>query len=209
MEKWHAAVILFFFLAGCLQVKQSGTIQSPFPYSAPDFTLTNQFGEKTRLSDLRGRVVVLSFLYTSCPHVCPALAGKFATAAKMLEGASGAEVVFVAVSVDPERDTIEHMRGFVEEKGLRGKMLFLTGERSELEKVWSDYFIYVNGSVEQACEDSLVDHTALVLLLDKKGDVRLVYQGLDWQPESLAGDARSLMNEERFLHRLLYGRRSV
>ena len=115
--------LLLLLFAGCLQQKFSGI--APNPYPAPDFTPTNQFGERVTLSDFRGKVVVLSFLYTSCPTVCPVITTKFADAAKSLKSK---EATFVAITVDLEMDTPERTRKYIEDKGLQGKMYYLTGK---------------------------------------------------------------------------------
>ncbi len=194
---------LVLILTGCLREEFSGIVPNPYP--APEFTLTNQLGERVSLSDLRGRIVAMSFVYTSCTAVCPVTIGKFTAAARSMGAAAGKEVIFVGVTVDPDRDTPERTRKYVEERGLAGKMHYLTGERSELEMVWSYYNVYVNRS-DDASGNYAVDHTSIIYLIDKKGNVRLLYPGTEWKPESLVRDARALSGEGGFLHGLLYYR---
>jgi protein SCO1/2 len=195
-------LLVLLLFAGCLQEKFSGI--APNPYPAPEFTLTNQFGEQVSLSDFRGKVVVMSFLYTGCPTVCPLTTSKFAEVAKVLGDAAGKEVIFIAVSVDPEGDTVAKVKGFVDEKGLGGKMHYLTGNRGELEGVWDHYNVYVNKSEADAAGNYNIAHTAIVYVIDKKGNLRLLYPGLQWYPKFLVGDVKTLLREEGFLYRLLY-----
>jgi|GEM_PF-691942 len=197
-----SVLLLILLFAGCLQEKFSGI--APNPYPAPEFGLTNQYGEEASLSDFRGRVVVMSFLYTSCPTVCPLIISKFIEAADMLGDTAGNEVIFIAVSVDPEGDTVEGVKGFVEKKGLGGKMYYLTGDRSELEEVWNYYNVYVNKSEPDASGNYMIDHTAIVYVIDKKGNLRLLYPSLQWWPKFLVGDVKTLLREENTFYRLLY-----
>lgn len=192
--------VFILVLAGCLQQKFSGI--APYPYPAPDFTLTNQHGEQISLRDLRGKIIVMSFLYTNCPTVCPLITSKFTAAAEMLGDAQG--VVFIAVSVDPEGDTMDRVREFLKNKGLQGRMHYLIGEREELEEVWSNYNIYVNKSNPDEEGNYLVDHTAIVYVIDREGNLRVLYPGLKWNPKFLVRDIRMLQREESLLYRLIY-----
>lgn len=143
---------------------------------APDFRLTNQFGEEVALSDLRGRVVVLTFLYTSCPDICPLTADKLGQVHDQL-GERAREVVFVVVTVDPERDRVARVRQFLEAQRLGNKLLFLTGERPALEAVWAAYHIGVTRlpvASESVGSDGFyeVGHTDALYLIDRQGRER-------------------------------------
>lgn len=191
---------MLLLLSGCLEEKFSGI--APEPYPAPGFTLKNQNGEEISLQDLRGKIVVMSFMYTGCPTVCPLITTKFLEAANMLGESAGREVVFIGVTVDPERDTPEAVKTFLESKGMQDKMHFLIGERKELETVWENYNVYVNRSGEGP--DYTVDHTAIVYVIDKNGDLRILYPGLEWFPKFLVSDIKTLMREDNPLFRIIY-----
>ena len=70
---------------------------------APDFQLTDQSGNNVSLSNLRGKIVVLSFLYTRCQDVCPLIAFKMSQAYSEL-GNDAQQIKFVVISVSPEED---------------------------------------------------------------------------------------------------------
>jgi protein SCO1/2 len=194
MKKGLVALLFLVLLLGCTQQSFKGVPLSPAK-PAPDFTLTNQFGEEASLRDFRGKVVVMSFLYTNCPTVCPVITQKFISTAKELGDDAGADVVFLAVTVDPERDTPEKIRRYSEEKGMLDKWQYFTGERRAVEQVWGDYHIYVNKSSVDASGNYLVDHTATAIIIDKKGNLRVVFPGITWDPKDLANDVRLLMKE--------------
>ncbi len=181
-------------LSACLQQDFKGIELSPSK-PAQEFSLINQFGEQVKLSDFRGKVVVLSFLYTSCPTVCPVITQKFTAAANELGDLTGSEVIFVAVTVDPERDTVEKIREYSAGKGMLDKWHYLTGGKSAVEKVWRDYGVYVNKSAGDTAENYFVDHTTTVVVIDKKGNLRLVFPGLAWDSKDLAQDVRLLLRE--------------
>ena len=92
-------------LSGCQSYEFKGTLYTD-PQPAPDFELTAPNGERFRLSDHQGEIVLMFFGYTSCPDVCPTT---LAEARRILEklGEDGDRVTFLFITVDPERDTPE------------------------------------------------------------------------------------------------------
>ena len=131
-------------LAACGGVGASATGFSGTALSdggpAPDFVLTDQFGESVSLADMRGRAVALSFLFTGCPDVCPVVT----TQLKRLYDELGADVdsvEFVTVSVDPERDDPQAAMRYLERWGVADEWRYLTGARADLEAIWAAYYI--------------------------------------------------------------------
>jgi len=117
--------------------------------AAFDFRLRDQDGRLTSIRAGRGRVVVVTFLYSTCHDLCPAQANLIGSAV----GRVGAEGVLVyGVSVDPDGDTPERARAFLERRGLDiPAVKFLVGSREELAPVWRAYGIApVNATPEEA-----------------------------------------------------------
>lgn len=173
-----------------------GTALDP-PKETLPFALRDQEGRTARWEDYRGRVVALTFLYTSCVDLCPLVAAKMERAHALL-GDAAPEVAFLAITVDPERDTPEAIRAFSEKWGMLGKWDFLVGRAEELQPLWNAYWV---GKVRQealgegpvsAEEGYLVEHTSPVHLIDRQGWDRVVY-GSDFLAEDLAHDARLLL----------------
>lgn len=149
-----------------------------------DFTLRDQDGETVSLRDFRGRVVVLTFLYTTCRDTCPLTATQIRGALDDLER----EVPTLAVSVDPANDTPERARRFLFQRGLGDdRMRFLLGTRAQLRPVWKAYGIRPQGTG--------FDHSAYVLLVDKRGRQRVGFPVAQLTPEGLAHDIRRLQTE--------------
>jgi protein SCO1/2 len=160
---------------------------------APDFALTTQDGARLELKDLRGRVVAITFIYASCADTCPLLTAKLVGLQSRLGADLGARVAFVAITVDPERDTPAVLRRYAQEHGARlGGWSFLTGTPAEIREVARHYGVYYRKTPRGD-----VDHTFLTSLVDHDGILRVQYLGVRFDPEELLRDLRALMREAR------------
>ena len=145
-----------------------------------DFRLRDENGRLTTLADVRGRVTVVTFLYTTCEDTCPLTAQQIRGALDRL----GRDVPVLAFAVDPPRDTPERARRFLAEQRRTGRMRFLTGPRSELRRQWRAYGIRPQGDG--------FEHTAHVVLLDGRGVQRIGFPVDKLTPEALAHDVALL-----------------
>lgn len=144
-----AAVLL---LTGAFVVAASGRAEQPaeglvanfiqHPMPAPDFTLTDQHNAPFHMADARGKVVVMSFIYTHCTDLCPFITLKVKDAWQLL-GADASRVVFVAVTTDPQRDVPAVMAAYSKAAGLNDVWHFVGGAPKAVQAVWSDYAIGV------------------------------------------------------------------
>lgn len=139
------------------------------PQPTPDFTLTDQSGRKVSMADQRGKLVLVTFLYTNCPDVCPLIAQNLNQALQML-GPKRDDVRVLAISVDPEGDTPQSVAKYAKAHHLLPEFHYLIGTREELEKVWKDYDV-----AAVASDPELVDHTAYTMLVDRSGEGRVIY----------------------------------
>ena len=132
--------------------------------TAADFSLRDQDGRIVRLSDEQGKPVLVTFLYTHCPDVCPLIAENLNTALRRL-GPERDGVRILAVSVDPRNDTPDAVRRFTAEHHLLPQFTYLTGTAEELAPVWQAYNVLVEprGSLEQ------LSHGSFTLLVDATG----------------------------------------
>jgi len=159
---------------------------------APEFTLTTQDGQRLSLQELRGKVVAVTFIYTSCTDTCPLLTAKLVGLQAHLGTDLGSKVFFVAITVDPERDTLEVLKRYAQAHGadLTG-WAFLTGTVAEIRQVTRRYGIYHKKTLRGD-----VDHTFLTSLIDDSGTLRVQYLGVRFDPEELLRDLQSLVQEE-------------
>jgi protein SCO1/2 len=139
------------------------------PQPTPDFTLTDQSGQTVSMADQRGKLVLLTFLYTNCPDVCPLITQNLNQALQML-GAKRDDVRVLAVSVDPGGDTPKAVDAYAKTHHLLPEFHYLIGSRQELTKVWKDYDV-----AAVASDPELVDHTAYTMLVDRSGEGRVIY----------------------------------
>ncbi len=156
------------------------------PSKAPDFALRDQHGALVQLAHEEGKVVLLTFLYTHCPDLCPVTAGNLNTALGLL-GAARKHVAVLAISVDPKGDTKAAVKHFVREHRLRPEFHYLTGSRSMLARIWQAYDVT---PVRANGPDP--DHTLYILVLDRRGITRVLFDSLA-QPAAIAHDVRLLL----------------
>ena len=155
-----------------------GSIRPKIPVQ--DFRLRDQDGDLVHLGQFRGKVVMLTFLYSTCRDSCPVTAMQMKGAMDLL----GHDVPALAVSVDPANDTPLNAKRFLLREGLTGRMSFLLGSARQLRRVWTHYGIRPRGS--------RYDHSAYVLLLDRTGRQRVGWPVSELTPEGLAHDLRVL-----------------
>ena len=155
---------------------------------AHDFHLTDQFGKPVALSQFAGKPVVLTFMYTHCPDVCPLMAEKLHSA--MLDLGKDAEHVgVIAVSVDPKGDTVAAALNFSQVHHMVQYWHFLVGTQAELAPVWSAYAV---DAQTQVATTSM--HTAVLFLIDKHGRERVLLDQ-DFTSAQLTSNLKTLLSE--------------
>jgi protein SCO1/2 len=157
------------------------------PQPTPDFTLTDQAGQKVSMADQRGKLVLLTFLYTNCPDVCPLITQNLNQALQML-GTQRDDVRVLAVSVDPEGDTPKSVDEYAKAHHLLPEFHYLIGSRDELTKVWKAYDV-----AAVASDPELVDHTAYTMLVDQSGEGRVIYDS-QVKAKDVVHDVRALLS---------------
>jgi protein SCO1/2 len=155
---------------------------------APDFELVDQNGAKLRLADLRGKLVLLDFIFTSCPGPCPILTSAHVTLQRSLPPELRARTRFVSISLDPVRDTPMALRAYAQERGadLTG-WSFLTGDPEAVSRVIQAYGV---GTMRR--EDGQIDHLVATFLIDPEGKIARRFIGLEHEPEQLRRELESL-----------------
>ncbi|HEY3290274.1 MAG TPA: SCO family protein [Anaerolineae bacterium] len=149
-----------------------GVVIDP-PKPMPDFTLTNNKGVPTRLSDLQGKYVLMFFGYTHCPDICPLSLGDFKAIKKSL-GEDASKVTFVFISVDGSRDTPEVLNNYV--NAFDTEFVGLTGDDTEVAKIGINYGVHFEKQKATGSAAAyLVAHTTYSYLLDAQGQWRMVF----------------------------------
>jgi len=186
------------FLLGAIAAAMAGTADAgakpealPTIGPAPAFTLTAQDERRLALTDLRGKAVVLTFIYTTCADTCPLLTAKMAALQSRLGADFARRVFFVSITVDPERDTPAVLKGYGAAHGARfDGWAFLTGTPAQIREVAKRYGIYYKKTARGD-----VDHTFLTSVIDPRGLLRVQYLGVRFDPTELMADVRSVLAE--------------
>ena len=157
---------------------------------APGFTLIDQDGERFALRDLRGKVAVVTFIFTSCSDTCPLLTAKLVGLQRKL-GPDEPEVFFVAITVDPLNDSPAVLKKYAQAYSApQERFAFLTGDFDHIRQVVRSYGVYFKQKAERD-----VDHTFLTSIVDRSGVLRVQYLGWRFDPEEFVADLRSVAHE--------------
>ena len=162
------------------------------PRMAPDFTLRGSNGADVRLSQYRGKVVVLGFGYTNCPDVCPTTLAGLAAARKKM-GAAGNELQVIYLTVDPERDTPERLHQYLAtfDPGFMGA----TGTLEQMAAVRKGYGISaVKKPFDAPLTGYSVHHSSYIYLIDRQGRLRGLMP-FGRTVDDIVHDAKSLLKK--------------
>ncbi len=152
-------------------------------------TLRDYQGRAVNLASYRGKAVLVTFLYTHCPDVCPLIASQLHNTLSQL-GARASDVQLIAVSVDPRGDTPGAVASFLRKHGLLGQMEYLTGSAHELAPVWSAWHV---GSERDVGNPELVNHSAIIYGISARGNVTTVYDA-SFTPGEIIHDLPGLLS---------------
>jgi protein SCO1/2 len=155
--------------------------------SAPAIDLLNQLGKRITLSQYRGKVVLVTFLYTHCPDVCPLIAGNLHATLSAL-GPRAKDVQTIAVSVDPRGDTPKAVTTFLRQHDMTGRMQYLIGSPTQLARTWKAWNV---GSQKDAQNPDFVAHSALVYGITASGKLATLYPA-NFKPRDIVHDVSLL-----------------
>src|SRR5665213_1320373 len=182
-------------LAGNVQSAKSasflGNELSP-PKAAPSLALRNSLGQHVNIAQYRGKALLVTFLYTHCPDVCPLITANLRVAQNLMGAKTAAKTQIIAVSVDPHGDTPRTVAAFLKAHEMTGRMQYLIGSPKELGQTWQTWGI---GSEKDASQPVLVYHSALVYGITASGVLKTVYIGSSFKPSEIAHDAPLLASQ--------------
>lgn len=157
----------------------------------PEFELTDQNGRPfSSPSSLRGRVAMVTFVYTNCPDACPAMVRRLERLARRIR-AQPRDLILVGITLDPERDTPAAFREAARRWGVaEERWVFLTGDEGRVRKVWEDFLVPVG---KKEAIYGIVPHANLVFLVDRRGRIAYSLNPLRFSGERLASLVRDLL----------------
>jgi|SRR5271167_2053218 len=163
-----------------------GTLALPAK-PAPPIDLRNYLGRPITLAEYRGKAVLVTFLYTNCPDICPLITANLRVALNLL-GARGAKVQIIAVSVDPRGDTPAAVARFLQAHQMVGRMQYLIGSAEQLARTWAAWSV---GSTREAGQPNLVAHSALIYGITASGKLKTIYPAT-FEPSQIIHDVPKL-----------------
>jgi len=150
---------------------------------APPLVLKDIDGRVVNIRDLRGHPVLVTFVYSHCPDVCPLIMSNLRVV-RQRSGALGKRMRVIAVSVDPKGDTPAAVRSFLQARGVAGFVDYLIGSRAQLEPVWAAW--QVAQSVPKD-NPELVEHSSLIYGVTSSGELATAYP-VGFTPAQIAKD---------------------
>lgn len=177
-------------LAACTESKpQFKAIDVTGADYAKDFQLTDHDGQPRSLKDFRGKLVVMFFGYTQCPDVCPTTMAELAEAKKLM-GPDGDKLQGIFVTVDPERDTPQVLKGYM--ANFDPSFIALRATPEQLAALAKDFKIHYKKVEGKTPTSYTMDHSAASLVYDTQGRLRL-YTRYGSGPQALASDLQLLL----------------
>jgi protein SCO1/2 len=190
----------FIFTLFTYAVELHGSVKD-FPKKIPVLDkVVSDDGKYFDFSQLKGKVLLITYGYTSCPHVCPTMLSYLKEVETVLNGKGYKDMYrIIFISVDPVEDDPERLSSYKKFSGMED-FVFITGRYEDLEKVWKAFNVYVDDKGYTELEDGshtvrLIDHTAKLTVVDKKGYIREEFLGMYIPVEKVVKDVITLIEE--------------
>lgn len=177
-------------------MKDGKTTYDTVYHKVSDLVLTNQLGKQVSLNkDLKGKVLVIDFIFTSCPTVCPQLSNNMKDLQKAYIKKNPDLVQFISISVDPARDSVKALRDYADRFGAdHDRWWFLTGNRDSI-------FNYAKNELGLILGDADVPgdfvHSQKFVLIDTARNIRGYFNGQDKAETKKVADDIYILNVEK------------
>jgi protein SCO1/2 len=155
--------------------------------AAPALALDNYLGTPVNIASYRGKAVLVTFLYTHCPDVCPLITSHLHTALLEMPAAERSKLAIIAVSVDPRGDTPSTVAAFLAAHEMTGRMQYLIGSAPVLRAVWTAWGI-ASSAQAAAGDPDVVAHSALIYGITAHGRITVIYPS-NFTPREIVHDA--------------------
>jgi protein SCO1 len=189
--KYYRLVLRIVSLAALLTISACGDREARGDYPAangnnclPDVSLIDQHGSAVSLASLKGKPVLIDFIYTSCASTCPMLTAKMAAIAHKLGPALGADVRIVSITLDPEHDSPAELAKYAQSHDASDAgWIFLTGPPAKIDQVLALFKLRRTRE-----SDGSITHSIEAFLLGPDGRQIRQYNALDVSPDAVAAD---------------------
>jgi len=164
--------------------------------NAPSFELTTHDGQSLRSDDLKGKALLIGFIFTTCNGTCPATTHRMCQVHQELSNRrllKGDAVRLLSITLDPARDTPEVLRGYMRLYDIDPKKwTFLTGTKDAVDNVVKQW-----GMWAKPAANGQLDHPSRIYLVDPRGRIREIYNLGFMKPAWVAEDIELLLQEGR------------
>ena len=179
-----AAIVATLLAAGCHRGADSASASC-----LTDTKLVDQNGETISLASLKGKPMVVDFIYTSCPGPCLMETAKLANVALRLGGELGTKVTIVSITVDPEHDGPQQLLAYSRQQGADAKgWYFLTGNPRDVDRALAGFKLS-----RQIMPDGTVGHLIAMMLLGPDGRIVREYNGEAVKAQDIVDDVKKTM----------------
>jgi protein SCO1/2 len=178
------ALALILAASGCAREAAGDYPASNGNNCLPDVSLIDQHGQAISLASLKGKPVLIDFIYTSCASTCPVLTSKIAAVARELGPALGANVTIVSITLDPEHDGPAQLAAYAKSQAVESnRWLFLTGKPADIDQVLAAFKLR-----RMRESDGSIMHSVSAFLLGPDGHQIRQYNALDVDAKTVAVD---------------------
>lgn len=170
---WVLVLIFILAIAGVFVINRANISRSAIPilWEVPEFEFVERSGQLFGLDEMKGKLNVVDFIFTSCPNICPVMSARMS---ELYELYSGFDIVqFVSISVDPERDTLETLGDYAKAWGvIDDRWVFLRAEIEDVIRLSEDGF-------KLPAENLPMGHSNRFVLVDQNGMIRSYHDSFD------------------------------
>lgn len=166
------------------QVSYRAEAQLSPPSQEPALALRNYLGQPVNIDSYRGKAVLVTFLYTNCPDICPLITSNLRVAQNLMGKAVASKAQIIAVSVDPHGDTPKAVGAFLARHEMTGRMQYLVGSAHELAHVWKAWGV---GSERDDQQPQFINHSGLIYGITASGKRTTIYAA-NFKPADIAHD---------------------
>ena len=175
-------------------MKNGKEVADTIYHEVPDFEYRTQDSVLVNSKEIKGKVWITDFFFTSCPSICPPMTSNMQALSENVIDLKE-HIQFLSFSIDPIRDTPEKLRGYIEARDINDDYwFFLNGDEAATHLLAKSFF---NGAERNSDVDGGFGHTDYFALVDTKGHVRGIYRGTDFEQMAvLEKDLRQLLKQE-------------
>jgi len=188
LVQFAASAFIALSMTACSQptAKVGKTVTSGTADIGGEYTLVNQDGVTVTQADALGKPHMVYFGFSYCPDICPMALQKMGAVQARIDP-TGDKLNYIFISVDPERDTPESLKLYVEANGFAKGLTGLTGTQEQIDQAKAAYKVYSQKvPLEDSAADYTVDHSDIMYLMDKDGEFVEFFFGKSTVPEMAA-----------------------